>query len=397
MTNNIKTKLLFSGYLVTIVGLLLYSYTQIDLNLTLSQVSIWQTVQKFFQQIGYFNRPLSAIFYLSIILILFVFYFLFLFAIRKKKIDRKNLWKIVLLTGFILFFSYNAFSYDLFNYIFDAKIVTFYKQNPFVHKALDFPQDPMLNFMRWTHRIYPYGPTWLFITVPLSFLGFQIFLPTFFLFKALAVASFLGTTYYISKILKKISPENELLGVAFFALNPLIIIESLVSAHNDIVMLFLLASSIYYFIDKKYIRSIILFGMSIGIKYATVFLLPFFLVIFFLQRKERKTNWMIIFLSMFAAMIIPVVLASFRTNFQPWYLLYILPFAAFLGKKNYIVVPSMIISFFALLQYAPFIYLGNWDPPVPVILHWLNIIPIVISGFFVIGWFLKSLLKIDNR
>src|SRR4030042_3801668 len=177
-----KFKLLNIGYLATIVALFLYSFTQVDLNLTLSRWSIWQVIEKSFQHIGYFNRPLSTVFFIMIIVLLFIFYGLFLFLSYRNKISVREMWYLVILTAVILSFSYNAFSYDLFNYIFDAKIVTYYHQNPYLYKALDFPGDPMLTFMHWTHRTYPYGPSWLLLTVPLSFLGFNFFLPTFFLF-----------------------------------------------------------------------------------------------------------------------------------------------------------------------------------------------------------------------
>ena len=92
---------------------------------------------------------------------MFIYYFYFLYAVYKKKINKKIIRNLIVITSIGLGFSYVAFSYDLFNYIFDAKIITFYHQNPYFHKALDYPGDPMLSFMRWTHRVYPYGPIWL--------------------------------------------------------------------------------------------------------------------------------------------------------------------------------------------------------------------------------------------
>ena len=145
------------GYLVLVIGLFLYSFTQVDLSLTLSQWSIWQVIQKFFQHIGYFQRPLSTFLYIVIILLLFISYFLFLLLAHKKKVTRKQIWILVIATSIILTFSYNAFSYDLFNYIFDAKIVTFYHQNPYEQKALDYFNDSWTNFMRSTHRVILMG------------------------------------------------------------------------------------------------------------------------------------------------------------------------------------------------------------------------------------------------
>src|SRR3989344_6751156 len=151
-------RLLSGGYIATLLLLFLYSFTQGDVGLTLTRASVWQAPQHFFQHIGYFDRPLSTMLYIVLLFLLFGFYLLFLFLAAKKGIDKKNVLKLVLVTAVLGAFSYNAFSYDLFNYIFDAKIITHYQQNPYEHKALDYPMDPMLSFMRWTHRLYPYGP-----------------------------------------------------------------------------------------------------------------------------------------------------------------------------------------------------------------------------------------------
>ena len=173
------------SFVFVILGLFFYSFTQVDLSLTLSQASIFQTVEKSFQQIGYFNRPLSAGLYLLFLILMFSYYVYFLYLAYKKRIATKDIFIIITLTGIFLTFSYNAFSYDLFNYIFDAKIITFYHKSPYIYKALDFPVDPMLSFMHWTHRYYPYGPFWLVLTAPLSYAGANIFLLTFFIFKSL--------------------------------------------------------------------------------------------------------------------------------------------------------------------------------------------------------------------
>jgi hypothetical protein len=383
-------KLPIIGYLITVIGLFFYSFTQVDLSLTLSRISVWQTVEKFFQHIGYFQRPISSLLFISIVLLLFIFYLSILLAIHKKKIAKKSIWFLIITVTVLLTFSYNAFSYDLFNYIFDAKIVTFYNQNPYLHKALDFPGDPMLSFMHWTHRVFPYGPIWLGLTVPLSFLGLQFFLPTFFLFKIFMSLSFLGTVFFIGKILRKIFPGNEVFGIAFFALNPLVVIESLVSSHNDIVMMFLATFAIYLLISKKYIWSIILLGLSIGIKFSTLILSPVFLLIYYFEKQNKKLNWEVIFSIIAIIMVIPVILASYRTNFQPWYLLNVLPFVSLVAKKYYFFIPGIVLSFGSIFQYLPFLYLGNWDRPVPSILFWMTTGSIFISLFLTSIWFFRK-------
>ena len=366
-------KLLGLGYLITIVAFFFYSFTQVDLNLTLSQASWWKTVQNFFQHIGYFNRPLSSVLYVMLVLLLFVFYIFFIKLAHKNRISTKNLWILILVMTGILTFSYNAFSYDLFNYIFDTKIITFYHQSPYMHKALDYMGDPMLFFMRWTHRTYPYGPVWLLLTTPLSFLGLNFFLPTFFLFKIFNSLYFLGTAYFISKILKKVNVGSKSLGVVLFALNPLVIIESLISSHNDTSMMFFAVLSVCLLIENKKLKSLLSLFFSIGIKFATVFLIPAYL--YYLLKQKSENFSLDKFLNfIFFVMFIPVILATIRTTFQPWYLLYIIPFASLIPRKNYAISANIILAFFAVIQYVPFLYKGDWNSPVPEILMWITIL-----------------------
>lgn len=366
-------------WIVAGMALFLYSFTQVDLSLTLSQVSIYQTVEKMFQYVGYFNRPLSTALYLAIIGTMFVLYVITLNLVRRKIIEWSTIWKIVICLSVILFFAYNAFSYDLFNYIFDAKIVTYYHQNPYEHKALDYPGDPMLSFMHWTHRVYPYGPAWLGLTIPLSYIGFGYFLLTFYLFKLIAVLSFIWCAILIRKIALKLGPDPGF-AVAAFALNPLVLIESLVSAHNDVVMIAIGLFAILMFLEKEYMKSLLGIVASILVKYATVLLLPAVIARGLFKVRAEAFLYILII-----SMIIATLFATARTNFQPWYLLIVLPFAAFVQNKYFIAIPVFVLSICSLLQYVPYLYLGNWNPPVPSVLNWIMITGIVSSIILVLG------------
>lgn len=388
-------KLFFSSYIGVVFCLFLDSFTQVDLNLTFSRASWFQAIEKGFQYIGYFNRPLSTYIYIALLILLFSFYIVLLRKAIKNTISKKQFWTVLIIVTVILTFSYNAFSYDIFNYIFDAKILTHYHQNPYMHSALDFPHDKMLNFMRWTHRVYPYGPFWLVLTVPLSFIGLQIFLPTFFLFKFLMAGSFLGSVYYIQKISTKLFPKNALSNTIFFACNPLVLIESLVSGHLDIVMIFFCLYAIWVFINKKYIWSFGLFVFSAGIKFATGLLLPVFLYISFSKKTKTEKYWEKVFLISTLLMLVTVVIESHSSgNFQPWYLLIALPFGSFLARKYYVIIPTISMTVFALLEYVPFLYQGDWNPPIPTILSWLTISGIIIS---IIGTILNKYLLLRKH
>lgn len=154
-TLTVKEKWLLSLSGIPVIGLFFYSFTQIDLGLVITRIPWLYVIEQQFQYIGYFNRPLSTLFYVILMLSLAVLYFSLLSLLKNQKVSPRFFWSLLGIISVVLFFSYNAFSYDLFNYIFDAKILTHYGQNPYVHKALDYPGDPMLGFMHWTHRTYP--------------------------------------------------------------------------------------------------------------------------------------------------------------------------------------------------------------------------------------------------
>jgi hypothetical protein len=390
-----RFKLLVVFYLSTIVALFIYSFTQVDLSLTLSKVSVYQFIEKYLQNVGFFQRPLSTVIYVIILTLLTSFYFIFLYQILKKKINARSIWKIIIFTTVVLVFSYNAFSYDLFNYIFDAKIVTHYHLLPYFYSALNFPKDPMLSFMRWTHRTFPYGPSWLALTAPLSFIGMNYFLPTFFLFKFLMGASFIGSCYLIYKISQRLFPENALLNLAFFALNPLVLIETLVSAHNDIPMIFFFLLSIYLFLEKKKILSFVVNIFSIGIKFSTGVVFPLFLVLEFFDRTKRKINWEKFFIWSFLLSLLTVILATVRTTFQPWYLIFPLSLATFIPRKYYIFIPAIVATIFGLLIYVPYVYMTDYAKQYPLFVNYIEIAGLLAVVLSTVVYYLK--LKVSPK
>lgn len=379
-----KLSLLLSFYFLSIAALFFYSYTQVDLSLTLSKASLYQTVEKGFQYIGYFQRPLSTNLYIIIIALLTTGYIWLLFVARKGRLSVAMFWKITLLCTIILTFSYNAFSYDLFNNIFDAKIITHYHQNPFIKTALDFPHDPMLSFMHWVQRPYPYGPIMLVFTVPLSYIGLQYFLPTFFLFKIVNGVLFLGIIYFLRKIILIVHKKEDTFTLVLFALNPLVLIEALVSAHNDIAMLFLALWGIYLLLKKKWLLAGVLILLSALTKQVSVFLFaPVFVYmiseIFFKKHflSLQKFLWFCVF-----AMTAGLFYVLTQREFQPWYLLWILPFLVLVQQSKLLISFIIGISVGALLRYVPFLYLGNWDGIAIPIRFWVVVItPVVFVGF----------------
>jgi len=318
-------------YLIVLVILSVYSYALIDPNLTLFNLPIWAQFREYMVHVGYYQRDISWYIYFTIILFLFAFHLFFV-----KNYKRFSPVKIILFSSIILLVSYPFLSHDFFNYLFDAKILTYYHQNPYLHRALDFPGDPWLRFLHWTHRTYPYGPSFLVLTVIPSAIGMGKFIMHYFLLKLTFLFLFILSIYLISKKNRK--------WAMILATNPLIIMEGMVMMHNDLVGLALSLIGIYFLLDKNQIPGRILLLISAGIKYITFF--PIFIT------KNMKLNAVL-----FALTLGLIAYATTRLGIQPWYFITLFVFVPFFDDF----IMRLNIFFFALLVcYYPFIRISDW-------------------------------------
>lgn len=312
------------AYFLVLASLTVYSYSQIDLNLTLLQVPWFLSFKNLMIQLGYFNRPVST----------GIFIILLLLLILLSLLKNKNLKLTIFLISLTSVLAYPFLSHDFFNYIFDARIVTTYGHNPYFFKALDFPNDTWIRFMQWTHRTYPYGPFWLILTLTPSFLGFGKFVLTLLNFKLLFLTSYLGCCYLINKLNPK--------GLAFFALNPLVLIEGLFSPHLDITMLLFALLAIY----KNPLNIII----SIGIKFSTVLMAP----LLFFKSKPWFINSLII------AGYTGALVQIFSRELLPHYFLVPIGLTALSNNRRWKILAVFLSAILLLIRYVPFLYTGQW-------------------------------------
>lgn len=330
-----------------------YSYALVDPNFTLANNSIWEWFRNNMVVLGYYNRGVSSMIYLTFLILLFYFHYFFL-----KKEKQINIFKLSIGIILILLFSYPFLSHDFFNYMFDAKILTYYKSNPYLHKALDFPYDTWIRFMQWTHRAYPYGPVFLVATLIPSFISAGKLILNFIFFKAFFSIFYGLSVFFLYKINKKYA--------LFFATNPLILIEGLISSHNDLVAVSLGLMGVYFLLNKKNIWSRLLFLLSGGIKYISV---P---ILFLSKNIKSKFNIMAVGL-----LILLLVYLSLFNEIQPWYFLNLFIFIPFFPR----LISSFNIFFAGLLfSYYPYIAYGEWGLESNVIIKHK-----IIIGFFIIN------------
>jgi len=280
-------------------------------------------LQKLYSGFAFENRLLTTLIYTCFICIFFIFYLVFLNKLRNGQLKGSNIKKIITISIIILLFAYPAMlSYDIFNYVFTAKVLFFYHENPYLIMPIAFIGDPLLLFTHAANKIALYGPIWILLTGIPYFLSFENLLLNIIILKFFVSLFYIGSIILIWKISKNI------FSVLLFALNPLVIIETLVSSHNDITMMFFSLLALYLLIKKKIIYGIIFFLVSILIKYATLFLIPIFIYVIFNYLKNKNIKWDRIFFYASISMLIVFFLSPIREEIYSWYFIWFLVFTS---------------------------------------------------------------------
>jgi hypothetical protein len=371
-TNNSGLEKLFSGYIFFVLSLFFFSYTQVDLNLTLTKADIFQTIQKTFQHIGYYQRPLSTIWFVSTILGIFIFYGLLIRYVFRHSVSLKHIWIIIGCITAIGVFAYPAFSYDIFNYLFTAKTILVYGKDPYIVKPILFAGiDSWLNFMRWTHLVSAYTPLWILLSLVPYVAGFGYFLMILWNTKILLAVCYLVTAWGISKIVELKNSKYKTIALVVFAFNPLVLIEAVISPHNDIVMMACAILAWYFYIGGKRNLSFLFLAVSVAAKLMTIVLYPVAL-----------TGWKR--LPVLCCMTIAMLIGFWKKELLPWYFLWVMPYVAILSEIHEIAIIAGGISLGLILRYGPFVYFGDYGNEMQYWRTTATIVPVVASVVWVI-------------
>lgn len=368
--------LLWLSWFVVLLTLVIFSYGFIDMNLQLSVNPLFLYLQKPLHTLVFSHRPLTAIVFSVMLFALFGLYvYLFIGADRIFTSWKAILWRIILM-GIILVFSYPAFSYDIFNYLTTAKIAYFYRENPYVIMPTEFTGEPYLAFTRAANKVALYGPFWILVTAIPYFLGNGNIWQTILVYKIINFILYALCSFLIYKTTRSIK------NVVFFAFNPLVLIEVLISCHNDVIMMFLMMIGVVMWYKKGITNRLVAsFGFlgSFCIKGATLAIVP----LLFLKR--LPLNRLLYYAYALMSFVLFVV-APFREELYPWYAVWTIVIASFMDIKKHstIVWFSIILSLALELRHIPYMWMGYYEGPGPVLRFWLTIVPILIFSMIVI-------------
>jgi hypothetical protein len=364
-------------FFILLIILFVFSYGFIDPGLILTKNSTLLHIFQPMHNIVYVQRPLATVMFALIIVGITLWYLYAFFRTDKVFPSWKKLWISIGLMIVILVCSFSAFSYDLFNYITTAKVAFHYHENPYIVMPTQISNEPYLSFTRAANKVALYGPVWIGLTALPHAFGLGQIWNTIITFKLFITIFYLLFLYFIYRLTK--SKRN----VVFFAFNPLIIIEVLVSGHNDIVMMFFAMVGLYCWHEKSKIAGLFFLIVSWFTKIPSVVLAPLLFL--------KKIPWDQFLVYAYGLLsFVFFVFAPMREELYPWYAVWMIVIASFfdLHKRTFLIGWTMCLSFALELRNLPYIYMGYYGGSGPMIKMFVTIIPLAL---YLVGYGIKKI------
>ncbi len=164
-------------------------------------------------------------------------------------------------------------SQDVFGYLAFARMGVLHGLDPYTRVAAEAPTDAIYPFIGWPFKHSPYGPLFTlgsYATTPLGIAG------GLWAFKALAVLSSLGAVAFVARAASSLG-RSPRWAVAFVGLNPVLLELAVGGAHNDTLMLLLLAAALALTAgaNPRFRSGALALAAGVGIKVTAGIVLPF--------------------------------------------------------------------------------------------------------------------------
>jgi hypothetical protein len=180
---------------------------------------------------------------------------------------------LLLQTQGVAMFSTDAYAYTLY-----GRLLVLHGADPYTQVQGQFADDPfmpMTYFLPWPSW---YGPLWTLLSGGVAqIVGERLGLAVL-VFRLLAIAGALASAWLILAIARRLAPERAAQAAAFLLWNPLLVLETGLSGHNDAIVAALLLLGLWLSLRGRPVAGALgLLGAAL-IKLATGLLLPLYLL-----------------------------------------------------------------------------------------------------------------------
>jgi hypothetical protein len=200
-------------------------------------------------------------------------------------------------------------SSDVFNYAMYGRVWGVYSADPYNPSPPISPSDPFLPVLGREYLPSYYGPIWTLICGGVTSVGGTHLGLTVLLFRGVGILAALATAVLLWTSLRRSAPQNATRGLLLFLWNPLIVMETGLSAHNDAVMLALLLLAVWLHLRGWKVSAVLALVISALIKFLTGMLIPLYL--WLVLRETKSWRERILFVGQSVAGAGLLALASF--------------------------------------------------------------------------------------
>ena len=179
-----------------------------------------------------------------------------------------------------------VFSNDLFHYALFGRMVAFYGFNPYIVPGNAIMGDPVWPFAFWRDVTSHYGPVWTLVSAVTAALGDRSVLFTALAFKGAAALFNLADCLLVYRLARRFGGDG-LGALLLYAWNPLVLIETAGSGHNDAAMMTFALLGLLLAARGRLLWGLAALVLSILVKYLTALLLLFYV----LHCLARQTGW----------------------------------------------------------------------------------------------------------
>jgi hypothetical protein len=193
-----------------------------------------------------------------------------------------------------LLWLYPITALDVVLYVVRARLWALYGGSPMLALPSGFPQDPYIHLAgEYLKQPSPYGPLWEMVAqIPMR-LGATSIGNGVIAMKIIALFSYVGMALLVGWYAGHQSKDLEVSGLtalAFFALNPLVLLEAIGNGHNDMLLLLLMTLGLALWQREKWAWAAFALTCAALIKVTGLILLPLFGIAVFVNADSWRTR-----------------------------------------------------------------------------------------------------------
>ena len=200
-------------------------------------------------------------------------------------------------------------STDIYAYAIYGRVFAIYGASPYAEAAPITHADPFMPLFGIEYMSSWYGPLWTLVSAGLAWLGGDRVGLTALLFRGLAVASALGAAALLWSHLRRTAPERAAQGLVLFLWNPLLVIETGLSGHNDAFMLALVLLGVWLHLRGWKVTAVVAITLSVLVKFLTGPVLALYVLLVLRQLGSWRERFVFLARSGLAAGVVAVAVA----------------------------------------------------------------------------------------